>query len=72
MKFHEIIRILLHNGFVLHRQKGSHRIYKGVVAGKVRMVVVSAHRESDDVKPGTLASIVRQSALPKELFRKGD
>lgn len=72
MKFQEVIRILLDSRFALDRQKGSHRIYKGVVAGKVRMVVVSVHRESDDVKPGTLASIVRQSALPKELFRKGD
>ncbi|MSO93436.1 MAG: addiction module toxin, HicA family [Rhodospirillales bacterium] len=71
MNFRGVIEVLVRNGFQLARQKGSHRIYKGVVGGQMRLVVVSAHRESDDVKPGTLASIVRQSGLPKRLFRLG-
>ncbi len=34
------------------------------------MVSVACHRESDDIKPGTLASMIRQSGLPKKLFRR--
>ena len=72
MNFRGVIEVLVRNGFQLTRQKGSHRIYQGVVDGQMRLAVVSAHRESDDVKPGTLASIIRQSGLPKRLFRSGN
>ena len=34
MKFRDLIRILEAHGFVLDRQRGSHRTYKGVVAGQ--------------------------------------
>ena len=70
MKFRDSIRILEANGFMLDRQRGSHRTYKGVVAGKMRVVIIACHRESDDIKPGTLSSIIRQSGLPKRLFRR--
>lgn len=70
MDFRSVIQILVRHGFALERQRGSHRIYRGVVGDQVRMVVVAPHRESDDVKPKTLASIIRQSGLPKELFRR--
>jgi predicted RNA binding protein YcfA (HicA-like mRNA interferase family) len=69
MKFRDFISILESQGFELHRQRGSHRTYRGLVQGSVRMVVVACHRESDDIKPGTLSSMVRQSGLPKKLFR---
>lgn len=70
MTFDAFVRILEANGFVLHRQgKGSHAIYRGEVNGEIRLVTVAAHRMSDDIKPGTLASMVRQSALPRKLFR---
>ncbi|HET9230454.1 MAG TPA: type II toxin-antitoxin system HicA family toxin [Vitreimonas sp.] len=69
MKFRAFIRILEANGFVLARQRASHRAYEGTVDGKVRLVIVACHRESDDIKPGTLSSMIRQSALPKHLFR---
>lgn len=68
--FDAFVKILEANGFAFHRQgKGSHAIYRGGVAGEVKLVVIAAHRMSDDVKPGTLASMIRQSALPKKLFR---
>jgi predicted RNA binding protein YcfA (HicA-like mRNA interferase family) len=58
------------NGFVFHKQGAtSHKIYRGVVKGEVRLVTVAAHSISDDVKPGILASIIRQSGLPKSKFR---
>jgi hypothetical protein len=40
-----------------------------LVGGEVRLVVVAPHRMSDDIKSGTLASMIRQSGLPKKLFR---
>ena len=69
MKFRDLIRILQAHGFVLERQRSSHRTYKGLVNGRLRVVTVACHRESDDIKPGTLSSMIRQSGLPKRTFR---
>lgn len=69
MKFRHFIRILEQNDFELVRQRGSHRTYRGFVGGKPRLVQVAPHRESDDIKRGTLAAMIRRSGLPKELFR---
>lgn len=69
MTFRDFIRVLTAHGFELDRQRGSHRIYKGIIKGRTRMVVVSCHREADEIKPGTLASMIRQSALDKKTFR---
>jgi predicted RNA binding protein YcfA (HicA-like mRNA interferase family) len=63
-------RILEDHGFELARQRGSHRTYKGRVAGEVHVVVVACHSEGADIKPGTLSSMIRQSGLPKQLFRR--
>jgi len=70
MKFREFIRILESHGFVLERQRGSHRIFKGVVGGRTQIVTVAFHSENDDIKPGTLSSMIRQSGLGKAAFRK--
>ena len=70
MKFRDFVRILEAHGFVLDRQRGSHRTYKGSVDGRVRVVIVACHRESDDIKPGILSSMIRQSRLPKRTFRR--
>jgi predicted RNA binding protein YcfA (HicA-like mRNA interferase family) len=70
MKFRHFIRILESHGFALARQSGSsHRIYKGQVGGRTRLVVVACHSENDDIKPGTLSSMIRQSGLPTRTFR---
>jgi predicted RNA binding protein YcfA (HicA-like mRNA interferase family) len=70
MKFRDFIRILLRHGFELDRQSGtSHGVYKRRVGGRTRLVVVACHSENDDVRPGTLASMIRQSGLPKRTFR---
>jgi predicted RNA binding protein YcfA (HicA-like mRNA interferase family) len=69
--FGEFIEIIERNGFILHRQSGtSHAIYRREHAGDVWSVVIAAHSIKDEIKPGTLQSMIRQSGLPKRLFRK--
>jgi predicted RNA binding protein YcfA (HicA-like mRNA interferase family) len=60
----EIERILLKTGFVFVSQSGSHmKFSKGN-----RTVIVPADRK--EIPRGTLASIARQSGLPKNYFKK--
>ncbi|HEV2563198.1 MAG TPA: type II toxin-antitoxin system HicA family toxin [Rhizomicrobium sp.] len=69
--FREFIEILLRHGFVEQRAaKGSHRRFRGDIGGQVRFVTVAPHNINDDIKPGTLKSMIRQSGLPETLFRK--
>lgn len=66
LKPREIERILFSNGFILNVQKGSHRQY---YHPKTKAhVTVPFH--SKDIPIGTFRSIVRQSQLPIDLFRK--
>lgn len=69
MKFRDFLRILRAHGFEEVRQDGSHHIFRGEIDGRVRMVPVAYSREGDDIKPGTLASMIRQSGLAKDKFR---
>lgn len=69
MKVREVVRVLEKNGFRFARQRGSHRRYKGTVDGKVQLVTV-AGKDSDELTRATLASIRRQSGLPRKSFRK--
>ncbi len=52
-------------GFVAVRQKGSHRVMQKRTASGTITVPVPLHRE---LRPGTLASIIRQSQLDRSLF----
>ena len=65
--FREFIEILERHKFWLERQDGSHRQYKDASGNRV---TVAAHNMNDEIKPGTLESMIRQSGLPKKLFRK--
>ena len=70
MKFREFIRIIEAHGFVLQpRNRGSHAKYKGVIKGLPQIVIVAAHSPGDDIAPGTLAAMIRQTGLPRHLFR---
>ena len=70
MKYRDLVAILRQNGFELARHKGtSHRRYRGIVNGKTMLVTIAFHRESDEVLRETLASIIRQSGLPKKAFK---
>lgn len=70
MKIRDVIRILEAHGFQLDRQRGSHRQFEGMAAGKRRLVTVSG-KASQDIKEGILRSIREQSGLPREAFRQG-
>lgn len=69
--FAEFLEIIEANGFVLHRHDGgSHRRYRGEVGGRVRYVDLAPHRWGDEIRLKTLESMIRQTGLPKALFRK--
>jgi predicted RNA binding protein YcfA (HicA-like mRNA interferase family) len=60
MKVKEIVRILEEDGWFLVGTRGSHRQYKHPVRpGRVTV----AGKPSDDLAPGTLNSILKQSGL---------
>jgi predicted RNA binding protein YcfA (HicA-like mRNA interferase family) len=63
-----VVRALKRAGFVVDRIVGSHRVlvYPG---DPTRTVTVPVH-SGRDLKPGTLRSIVRQTGLSVEEFRK--
>jgi predicted RNA binding protein YcfA (HicA-like mRNA interferase family) len=60
MKVREVIEVLERNGWVMLRQRGSHRVF-GHSHHTDRVVV--AGKRSDTVKRGTLAAIRRMSEL---------
>jgi predicted RNA binding protein YcfA (HicA-like mRNA interferase family) len=64
MNFRDVERTLLAHGFALVRQRGSHRRYEGFVGGERRLVTLAFTRPGDEVLPN-----IRQSGLPKRLFR---
>lgn len=62
LKSSEVIKAILRAGFIEHRQRGSHKIFK---KGSLR-VTVPVH--SRDLKRGTLYSIIEQSGLTVDEF----
>ena len=69
--FGEFLDIIRKHGFVLKSHDGgSHQRWRGVVGGKVRFVDVACHNLKDTPPLGTLQSMIRQTGLPKTLFRK--
>jgi predicted RNA binding protein YcfA (HicA-like mRNA interferase family) len=63
MKVSEILRLLHTDGWYLVGTRGSHRQFKH--AAKAGRVTVPG-RLSDDLAPGTLSSILKQSGLKKK------
>jgi predicted RNA binding protein YcfA (HicA-like mRNA interferase family) len=60
VKVGEVIRLLERSGWILVATRGSHRQYKHPVKpGRVTV----AGKPSEDLAPGTLNSILKQSAL---------
>ncbi|HJW85874.1 MAG TPA: type II toxin-antitoxin system HicA family toxin [Candidatus Brocadiaceae bacterium] len=60
MKVRDIIKLIITDGWYLVETKGSHRQYKH--PEKRGRVTVAGH-PSDDLAPGTLNSILKQSKL---------
>ena len=73
VNYKEVERVLKQNGFALERQNtGSHRQYTVIINGRKQRVTLAYHRINDHVPIGTLRSIIRQSTLDREFFRKND
>jgi predicted RNA binding protein YcfA (HicA-like mRNA interferase family) len=69
--YREFIAIIEKHNFRCDRQQGgSHRQYTCVIGKQVLRVTISYHNINDEIKPATLESMIRQSGLPKNLFRK--
>lgn len=66
LKPREIEKILLRNGFEVNVSKSSHKQYFNEKTGA--HTTVSFH--SKEIPVGTLRSIIRQSQLPVDIFRK--
>ena len=62
----KLIKILISNGFVLSRQKGSHIIFKHTDSNII--VPVPLHRKNKSIHIGTLMAIIKQSKISKENF----
>ena len=60
MKVREVIRIIERDGWFFVRQTGSHRHYRHPVKPGATTVPGNL---GDEVKPGTLSSILRQAGL---------
>ena len=63
----DVCTILRRHGFTEVRRRGSHVVMQRRTPSAVVTVPVPTHSE---LKTGTLASIVRQSGLPRSLFEE--
>jgi predicted RNA binding protein YcfA (HicA-like mRNA interferase family) len=61
----EVCRILNEHGFAEVRRRGSHVVMQQRTEDSTVTVPVPIH---DELKTGTLRSIIRQSGLPRSLF----
>ena len=66
----EFERILLDHGFVLVRTRGSHKQFKGVADGVTRLATLDYSQPGEDILPRNLRSMIHQSGLSEQLFRK--
>ena len=64
VKAKDFIRVISKLGYKLHRQKGSHAIYKNLSGQRV---VVPIH-SGQDLKPGTLLGMIKDIGLEKTEF----
>ncbi|HVC78204.1 MAG TPA: type II toxin-antitoxin system HicA family toxin [Candidatus Micrarchaeaceae archaeon] len=64
----QVCRILADNGFVEVRRRGSHIVMQLRLEDSTRTVPVPDH---DELRTGTLLSIIRQSQLARKLFESG-
>jgi predicted RNA binding protein YcfA (HicA-like mRNA interferase family) len=56
-----LVRILIHNGFVFKRSKGSHQLYYNQLTNKT--VIVPMHGK--DIPKGTFFAILKQAGIDK-------
>ena len=63
MKARDVIKLIEEDGWLLARQRGSHRQFKHKT--KKGLVTVAAHKMSDEIAIGTLISIFKQAQIKK-------
>jgi len=63
----DVVGLLQANGFVEVRRRGSHIVMQKELADTTITVPVPDHKE---LKSGTLASIIRQSQVPRSVFEQ--
>jgi predicted RNA binding protein YcfA (HicA-like mRNA interferase family) len=63
----DVRAILARNGFSEVRRRGSHVVMQKAVPDSTITVIVPDHKI---VRAGTLASIIRQSQLPRQAFEQ--
>jgi predicted RNA binding protein YcfA (HicA-like mRNA interferase family) len=63
MKTRDAIKIIEKDGWFLIRQKGIHKQFKH--SFKKGLVTIAAHKQSDEIAPGTLNSIFKQAQIEK-------
>jgi len=61
----EVIRVAERLGFVFRRQKGSHAVYRRE-ADRARLVVPMHSGET--IRPGTLATVLKQMGVTRDEF----
>jgi predicted RNA binding protein YcfA (HicA-like mRNA interferase family) len=64
VKPRQLVRILEREGWILHRQRGSHAHFKK--EGRAYLVTVVMHNR--DIAPGTLRGILADAELSEERF----
>jgi predicted RNA binding protein YcfA (HicA-like mRNA interferase family) len=63
-----IIKVLEKRGFIFISQKGSHVKYRKITKNEILTVIIPIH--SKEIPIGTFKSILRQSNLTEEDFKK--
>ena len=61
MKIKDVIRMLKDDGWYEARQRGGHKQFKHPV--KKGVVTIAYHKLSDEIKRGTLTSILKQAKI---------
>ena len=64
----QVCELLARHGFSEMRRRGSHVVMQKAAAGSTITVPVPDH---DEVRIGTLLSIIRQSGVPRSAFEVG-
>lgn len=63
----KLLKFLKKNGFYIHHQVGSHIVLKSL-NDPIKRVTLPMHNQ--DMKPGTLASVLKQAGIDKNKLYK--
>lgn len=69
MKYRDFKAIIEENGFSLIREKATHKQFYKKIGDKSFLVTLDYSHLGEDISPRNLNSMIRQSGLPKKLFR---